>query len=327
LEKARRICCHPLALPMIRWPASCSGLTVPLTFESSGKAARLAEILEEIIPSGEKVVIFVMRKSVIAILQELIQERFAAAGVVTLSFSGDLSLAQRSLTERRFAEESSCQVLLLTVNAGGVGLNLTTASHVVHFDRCYNPAREAQATDRCHRIGQQRPVCVHRLVTAGTFEERLDEIMHSKSELSSLAVASADDWIADFTDEQLFELFTLHPHSCAESFDSRFRLLSSPLVVAPIMSAARLPPSSVSNHHVEIGHDLCTPKRQRVERDSNVQEQRDDAGGEEECCICMDSMATALLHPCGHRVLCQPCALRVQTCPVCRTTIIARVPS
>merc|ERR1712217_825237 len=81
--------------------------------------------------------------------------------------------------------EPTCQVLLLSLAVGGVGLNLVAASHVVHFDRWYNPAREAQATDRCHRIGQHRTVCVHHIITSGTFEERLDKLMRAKSKIFS----------------------------------------------------------------------------------------------------------------------------------------------
>ena len=95
------------------------------------------------------------------------------------------------------------------MQCGGIGLNLTAASHVVHFDRLYNPAKEAQATDRCHRLGQRRAVCVHRLVTEGTYEERLEEIMQRKQDLSSLTVTRAEDWISDYDDAALYELFTL----------------------------------------------------------------------------------------------------------------------
>jgi len=102
---------------------------------------------------------------------------------------------------------------VMTLQSGGVGLNLTSASHVIHFDRCYNPAKEAQATDRCHRLGQLQAVCVHRLITQGTFEERLEEIMQRKSKLSAITVTAAEDWIANYSDEALFDLFMLRSGS------------------------------------------------------------------------------------------------------------------
>ena len=109
---------------------------------------------------------------------------------------------------------------LMTVQCGGIGLNLTAASHAIHFDRCYNPAKEAQATDRCHRLGQHRTVCVHRVVTEGTYEERLEEIMQRKQDLSSLTVTHAEDWIADYDDDALFDLFMLRSGSNTTSRDS-----------------------------------------------------------------------------------------------------------
>lgn len=167
------------------------------------------EILDEVIPRGEKVTIFVMRKAVLSLLAEFVAERFRPQGVEVLSFSGDLSLKDREVVTARFCNEAHCQVMILTVAAGGAGLNLISANHVVHFDRCYNPAKEAQATDRCHRIGQRRGVCVHRLITEGTFEERLEQIMQRKTELSMLTASAAEDWITTYDDEELFELFML----------------------------------------------------------------------------------------------------------------------
>lgn len=208
LENVRRICSHPLCLDRDKYPAACRDLRPAATAAASGKAARLVELLEdEILPAGQKVLIFATRKVVLRVLRMVLEARFPTVGL--LEFTGELGLQERADVEQRFAMDPRVQVLLITVQCGGIGLNLTAASHVVHFDRLYNPAKEAQATDRCHRLGQRRAVCVHRMVTEGTYEERLEEIMQRKQDLSSLTVTRAEDWIADYDDQALFDLFTL----------------------------------------------------------------------------------------------------------------------
>ncbi|CAK9055982.1 unnamed protein product [Durusdinium trenchii] len=207
LEHARRVCSHPLCLDRGKYPDSCKGMTVQRRVESSGKTVRLCELLDEIVPAKEKAVVFATRKDVISVLAGLIGNRFH--DMTVLIFTGDLSLQERNEVEQRFQTDPKCQLLLITLQCGGIGLNLTAANHVIHFDRCYNPAKEAQATDRCHRIGQKRSVCVHRLITEGTYEEQLEKIMARKQDLSSLTVSRAEDWIADYSDEALFDLFML----------------------------------------------------------------------------------------------------------------------
>ncbi|CAK9113963.1 Uncharacterized ATP-dependent helicase YwqA [Durusdinium trenchii] len=194
LEHARRVCSHPLCLDRGKYPDSCKGMTVQRRVESSGKTVRLCELLDEIVPAKEKAVVFATRKDVISVLAGLIGNRFH--DMTVLIFTGDLSLqdarilcgVERNEVEQRFQTDPKCQLLLITLQCGGIGLNLTAANHVIHFDRCYNPAKEAQATDRCHRIGQKRSVCVHRLITEGTYEEQLEKIMARKQDLSSLTV-------------------------------------------------------------------------------------------------------------------------------------------
>merc|ERR1712014_237986 len=112
----------------------------------------------------------------------------------------------------KFNEDPACAVLVLTLHVGSVGLTLTAATHVVHFDRCWNPAKEAQATDRAHRIGQRCPVVVHRLITLGTFEERLAAVLDRKRALASSAVLStsggnAGRALAECSDADLRMLF------------------------------------------------------------------------------------------------------------------------
>lgn len=211
LEQVRRVCSHPLCLDKEKYPQSCKNMAVQQRVESSGKTSRLVELLEEILPAKEKAVVFATRKDIISVLEKLIRDRFKFTNV--LIFTGDLSFQERSRVENRFQTDPTCQVLLITLQCGGIGLNLTAANHVIHFDRCYNPAKEAQATDRCHRLGQKRSVCVHRLITEGTYEEQLEKIMARKQDLSSLTVTRAEDWIADYDDEALFDLFMLRTGS------------------------------------------------------------------------------------------------------------------
>lgn len=214
LEQVRRVCSHPLCLERDQYPQSCKNMVVQQRVESSGKTSRLVELLEEILPAKEKAVVFCTRKAIISVLKKLICHRFNFSDDTNvLVFTGDLSLQERAGVENRFQTDPRCQVLLITLQCGGIGLNLTAANHVIHFDRCYNPAKEAQATDRCHRLGQKRSVCVHRLITEGTYEEQLEKIMARKQDLSSLTVTRAEDWIADYDDEALFDLFMLRTGS------------------------------------------------------------------------------------------------------------------
>ena len=111
----------------------------------------------------------------------------------------------------RFQGERGERVFLLSLKAGGTGLNLTAASHVVHFDLWWNPAVEAQATDRAYRIGQQRNVQVHRFITRGTFEERINEMIRSKRELAEMAVGTGETWVGQLPPEELRALFRLEP--------------------------------------------------------------------------------------------------------------------
>jgi SNF2 family DNA or RNA helicase len=109
----------------------------------------------------------------------------------------------------RFQNQRSERVFLLSLKAGGTGLNLTAANHVVHFDLWWNPAVEAQATDRAYRIGQQRTVQVHRLITRGTFEERINDMINSKRELAEMTVGTGETWIGQLPPQELRVLFEL----------------------------------------------------------------------------------------------------------------------
>ncbi len=105
--------------------------------------------------------------------------------------------------------DGSSPILLLSLKAGGVGLNLTAATHVFHFDRWWNPAVESQATDRAYRIGQTRTVQVHKFVVRGTLEERIDQMIESKTELAQNIIGDGEAWLTELSTEQLRDILTL----------------------------------------------------------------------------------------------------------------------
>jgi len=321
LEKVRNICSHPLCLDRDKYPDSCRHTPVANSPEASGKMSRLFELLAEILGNGEKVIIFVTRKKILSVLGDMICSRFPA--IVALKFSGDLTLLERNAVETQFAQDPQAKVLIITVQCGGIGLNLVAASHVIHFDRCYNPAKEAQATDRCHRMGQQKVVLVHRLVSEGTYEERLEEIMQRKQDLSSLTVTQSEDWIADYDDQALFDLFMLRSTSGGATRRSGGRppaetprRSSLPSVPEFSPSPAPFPGAHVGSFHggssSSSSSSAAPPPGKRLKL------------GGSECSICMDKPGTVTLLPCSHAGFCRGCAWKVSTCPMCRQPIVGR---
>jgi uncharacterized Zn finger protein/superfamily II DNA or RNA helicase len=174
--------------------------------EESGKAQRLLDLLEEIRAAQEKVLVFTQFREMGTLLQRMLHERL---GHEPLFLHGGVARAQRDRLVERFQNEPGERVFLLSLKAGGTGLNLTAANHVVHFDLWWNPAVEAQATDRAYRIGQTRNVQVHRFVTRGTFEERINELMRSKRELAEMTVGTGETWIGQLPPAELQALFRL----------------------------------------------------------------------------------------------------------------------
>lgn len=120
-----------------------------------------------------------------------------------------MSQAKRDDVIRQFDKNESRQVLILSLRAGGVGLNLTKANHVVMFDRWWNPSVEAQAIDRAFRIGQLRNVFVHKMLCTATFEERIDEMIEAKRELTELSMSAGEQWISKMSNSELKDLFSL----------------------------------------------------------------------------------------------------------------------
>lgn len=175
--------------------------------EESGKWVRLREIAEVIKAKQEKVLVFTQFKELTGPLSTFLGSVFARRGLV---MHGATAVKQRKDLVRRFQDDDTVPYFVLSLKAGGVGLNLTAASHVVHFDRWWNPAVENQATDRAFRIGQTKNVLVHKFVCQGTIEERIDQLIESKKQLSKdLLEGGAELLLTEMKDEELLSLVSL----------------------------------------------------------------------------------------------------------------------
>ena len=177
----------------------------------SGKWARLREIAEVIAAKQEKVLVFTQFREVTAPLAAFLGSLFGRPGLV---LHGETEVKKRKDLVQRFQEDESVGFFVLSLKAGGAGLNLTAASHVVHFDRWWNPAVENQATDRAFRIGQSKNVLVHKFVCRGTIEEKIDQMIEGKQQLSrDLLEGGADLHLTELKDEELLRLVRLDLNS------------------------------------------------------------------------------------------------------------------
>ncbi|GHT77821.1 helicase [Bacteroidia bacterium] len=170
----------------------------------SGKTELLFELLDSINESGEKVLIFTQFAEMGELLQRFIGERF---GDEPMFYHGGCSIKQREDMVNRFQNGRADKIFILSLKAAGTGLNLTAASHVIHYDLWWNPAVENQATDRAYRIGQKKNVMVHRMICKNTFEERIDEMIQKKKHLAEMTVASGENWIGKLSNKELREIF------------------------------------------------------------------------------------------------------------------------
>lgn len=171
----------------------------------SGKTEMLLALLDSIVASGEKVLIFTQFREMGDLLQAFIEQRF---GVRPMFLHGGCSIKQRKEMVDRFQQNKrSDRIFILSLKAAGTGLNLTAATHVVHYDLWWNPAVEAQATDRAYRIGQKNNVMVHRFITKNTFEERINDMINNKRELAELTVSAGENWIGKLSNKELKEIF------------------------------------------------------------------------------------------------------------------------
>ena len=174
--------------------------------ELSGKMDKCISTVQSILDNGEKTLIFTQYKEMGDILCKVIAEECSTE---PLFFHGSLTVPQREELINRFQNEEDSKVMILSLKAGGTGLNLTSATNVIHYDLWWNPAVEDQATDRTYRIGQDKNVMVHRMITLGTFEEKIDEMLKAKKELADLAVYEGEKIITELSDEEIYEIFTL----------------------------------------------------------------------------------------------------------------------
>ncbi len=172
----------------------------------SGKLSALEELLDVIVGAGDSVLVF----SQFVEMCSLIEAHLAALHVPTLFLHGGVPARRREEMVAGF-QAGSAPVFLLSLKAGGVGLNLTRATHVIHYDRWWNPAVEDQASDRAHRIGQRHAVQIHRLVCEGTLEDRIAELLEQKRALAESVVGQGEAWIGDLSDSELEALVRLVP--------------------------------------------------------------------------------------------------------------------
>ncbi|MGW1751799.1 DEAD/DEAH box helicase [Streptomyces sp. NPDC002092] len=170
----------------------------------SGKLELLDELLDTILSEGASVLVFTQYVR----MARLIERHLTARGVTSQFLHGGTPVAEREAMVRRF-QDGEVPVFLLSLKAAGTGLNLTRAEHVVHYDRWWNPAVEAQATDRAYRIGQTRPVQVHKLIAEGTVEDRIADMLGRKRELADAVLGSGERALTELTDAELADLVEL----------------------------------------------------------------------------------------------------------------------
>jgi non-specific serine/threonine protein kinase len=175
--------------------------------EDSGKFARLRDILEVIAARQDKVLIFTQFRETTAPIAAFAGSLFGRPGLV---LHGETEIKKRRDLVRQFQEDESIPFFVLSLKAGGTGLNLTAASHVVHFDRWWNPAVENQATDRAFRIGQNKNVLVHKFVCRGTVEDKIDQLIESKQQLAGDLLGGGSEMVlTEMKDEDLLKLVAL----------------------------------------------------------------------------------------------------------------------
>ena len=196
LTRLKQVCNHPAHY--LNDKSSLSG--------RSGKLSRLTEMLEEVIAESDAALVFTQFAQMGKLLQHHLGQQLA---VEVLLLHGGVPSLEREQMIARFQEEGRAPIFVLSLKAGGFGLNLTRAHHVFHFDRWWNPAVEDQATDRAFRIGQTQAVAVHKFICAGTIEETVDEMIERKKDLANTVIQSGESWLTELSTEELKDLFSL----------------------------------------------------------------------------------------------------------------------
>ncbi|MFE6775824.1 DEAD/DEAH box helicase [Streptomyces sp. NPDC057702] len=203
LTALKQVCNHP---------AQYLREDAPVIAGRSGKLELLDELLDTVLAEGASVLVFTQY----VVMARLLERHLAARGVPTQLLHGGTPVARREEMVRDF-QDGRVPVFLLSLKAAGTGLNLTRAEHVVHYDRWWNPAVEAQATDRAYRIGQTQPVQVHRIIAEGTVEDRIAAMLERKRELADAVLGSGEVALTELSDAELTELVALRPTSAREA--------------------------------------------------------------------------------------------------------------
>lgn len=224
LTGLKQLCDHPMLVTKEAIPEidAENKLDTSLLIHRSSKLERLLEMVRELREEGERCLIFTqyvgMGKMLQAVLQQELQEPVLYLNGSTSKQARDRMIEQfqtpapssdEAAARTELSPSDQPNVFILSLKAGGVGLNLTAANHVFHFDRWWNPAVENQATDRAYRMGQTRDVQVHKFIALGTLEERIDEMLENKQQLSDNVISSSEGWITELSTDALKELFTL----------------------------------------------------------------------------------------------------------------------
>jgi SNF2 family DNA or RNA helicase len=205
LTKLKQICNHPaLAL---KEEADAAASSANGFASRSAKVQRLEEILEEVIEAGDRALLFTQFAEWGHLLKAYLERKWRQE--VPFLYGNTSKTERQAMVDRFQDDPRGPQLFLLSLKAGGVGLNLTRASHVFHIDRWWNPAVENQATDRAYRIGQQNRVMVHKFITSGSVEEKIDRMIREKSKLASEIVGSGEEWLGGLEVSQLRELVAL----------------------------------------------------------------------------------------------------------------------
>lgn len=204
LTKLKQVCNHPEHL--LRGAGSLDG--------RSGKCERIVEMLEEVVEEGDAALVFTQYREMGELLKRLLETRLRLD--VPFMHGGTSAKKRQQMIDNFQDSTSRERIFLLSLKAGGFGLNLTRANHVFHFDRWWNPAVEDQATDRVHRIGQLRRVQVHKFVCIGTIEDRIDQLLTEKSALASSIMGSGDEWLTGLSTQELRSYLRLSQEAVAE---------------------------------------------------------------------------------------------------------------
>jgi SNF2 family DNA or RNA helicase len=210
LVKLKQICNHPS-----HYLESIGLETGEIDPLRSGKSTRMMEMLEEVTATDDRALIFTQYRRMGHLLVSMIRHAFDIEPLFL--HGGTPQMRRDQLVDRFQSKDPSCPIFILSLKAGGVGLNLTAANHVFHYDRWWNPAVENQATDRAFRIGQDRTVNVHKMITTGTLEERIDQMIEQKTELASRIIGAGESWLTELSTGQLRDILSIRHETLEES--------------------------------------------------------------------------------------------------------------